>query len=110
MIMLGGVGEVCVLWDMMEDDNEIKMRFDMLGFLKEDVKVFVEEDMFVIKGEYKKEEGGNDVWGIRSFSFYDIRFQLFDNCEVDKIKVEFNNGVLFIFVFKVKVDCKVIDV
>lgn len=116
MIVLGrsrgggiGVFEVCVLWDMKEEEYEIKMCFDMFGLFKEDVKVFVEDNVFVIKGEQKKEDE-NDLWFGRSFSFYGIWFQFFDNCEKDKIKVELKNGVLFIIIFKIKVECKVVDV
>ena len=96
-------------WDIVEDDNEIKMRFDMPGLSKEDVKVMVEDDMLVIQGETKKEEGGDDAWK-RSYSSYDTRLQLPDDCEVDKIKAELKNGVLYITIPKAKVERKVIDV
>ena len=98
-------------WDIVEDDNEIKMRFDMPGLSKEDVKVMVEDDMLVIKGETKKEEGGDDAWKRRSYSSYDTRLQLpADDCEMDKIKAELKNGVLYITIPKTKVERKVIDV
>ena len=35
---------------MMENDYDIKMRFDLPGLLKEDVKVFVEDDVLQFKG------------------------------------------------------------
>nr|WLR90808.1 HSP21 [Selenicereus monacanthus] len=111
MTMPGGTGEMRAPWDIVEDDNEIKMRFDMPGLSKEDVKVMVEDDMLVITGETKKEEGGDDAWKRRSYSSYDTRLQLpADDCEMDKIKAELKNGVLYITIPKAKVERKVIDV
>nr|AEF28143.1 chloroplast low molecular weight heat shock protein HSP26.26m [Chenopodium album]AEM05964.1 chloroplast low molecular weight heat shock protein HSP26.23n [Chenopodium album] len=104
------MGEMRAPWDIMEDENEYKMRFDMPGLDKGDVKVSVEDNMLVIKGERKKEEGGDDAWSKRSYSSYDTRLQLPDNCELDKIKAELKNGVLNISIPKPKVERKVIDV
>lgn len=103
-------GEIRAPWDIKDDENEIKMRFDMPGLSKDDVKVSVEDDVLVIKGQQKKEEGGDDTWWSKSSSHYDTRLQLSDNCEKDKIKAELNNGVLYISIPKAKVERKVMDV
>ncbi|XP_057507075.1 small heat shock protein, chloroplastic-like [Actinidia eriantha] len=96
-------------WDVKDDQNEIKMRFDVPGLSKEDVKVYVEEDELAIKGEHKKENDGDD-WAARNYSSYYARIRLPDTCEKDKIKAELKNGVLFVSIPKAKVDRKVIDV
>ncbi|KAK9724879.1 hypothetical protein RND81_05G105200 [Saponaria officinalis] len=112
MTMPGGTTEVRSPWDVIEDDNEIKMRFDMPGLSRDDVKVSIEDRILVIKGEHKSEENGenNNNWGKRSISSYNSRIKLPDNCEINKIKAELKNGVLYVNVPKVKVERKVIDV
>ncbi|KAK9063127.1 hypothetical protein SSX86_016997 [Deinandra increscens subsp. villosa] len=102
-------------WNIQDDENEIKMRFDVPGLSKEELKVFVEDNMLVIKGEHKKDqqevhEGGDGSWATQNYSSYHTRINLPDNCEKDKIKADLKNGVLMISIPKVKVERKVIDV
>lgn len=103
-------GELRAPWDVIDGENEVKMRFDMPGLSKEDVKVRVEDDVVVIKGEYKKEEGGEgSTWG-RNFCSYDTRLQIPERCEKEKIRAELKNGVLLITIPKTKAERKAVDV
>ncbi|CAI9767747.1 unnamed protein product [Fraxinus pennsylvanica] len=102
-------GEIRTPWDIKEDEHEIKMRFDMPGISKEDLKVSVEDDILVIRGEHKKEEKDDD-WSRRNYSSYDTRLELPDNCVKDQVKAELKNGVLYVYIPKAKAERKVIDV
>lgn len=109
------IGETRSPWDIREDEQEVKMRFDMPGLTKEEVKVTVEDDVLVIRSQHKEDvgegkEGDDGWWRGSSASSYDMRLVLPDEAEKDQVKAEFKNGVLLVTVPKRKVERHVVDV
>ncbi|KAA0041093.1 small heat shock protein [Cucumis melo var. makuwa] len=85
-------------WDVKEDDNALYLRMDMPGLSKDDVKVSVEQNTLIIKGEAAKES--EDEEDRRRFSSrLDLPANLY---ELNSIKAEMKNGVLKVAVPKVK--------
>ncbi|XP_043715852.1 heat shock 22 kDa protein, mitochondrial [Telopea speciosissima] len=85
-------------WDAKEDENALYVRIDMPGLGKEDVKVVVEENTLIIKGE-----GGKESDEEKDGRKYSSRTDLPENLyKLDEIKAEMKNGVLRVIVPKVK--------
>ncbi|KAG9446305.1 hypothetical protein H6P81_012433 [Aristolochia fimbriata] len=101
-------------WEIKEGDTEYKMRFDMPGMTKNDVKVSVEEKMLVVKAEKQPKnpqgEEAEEDWSARSYGRYSSRIALPDNIEMEKIKAEVKDGVLYITIPKAKGSSKVLDI
>lgn len=105
-------------WEIKEGEGEYKMRFDMPGMTKEDVKVWVEDKMLVVKAEKeleKKEgtQGGNgevEEWSAKSYGRYSYRIALPENIQVEKIKAEVKDGVLYITIAKPSSPGKTVDI
>lgn len=106
-------------WEIKEGENEYKMRFDMPGMKKEDVKVWVEEKMLVVKAEKAEksrsengmvgeEEEGD--WSAKSYGRYSSRIALPENVEFEQIKAEVRDGVLYITIPKANVMSKIVDI
>lgn len=88
-----------------EQEDCYKMRFNVPGLGKEDVKVTVEDGFLTIKGEHKEKEeeesDDDDVqWsGSRSYyGYYNTSILLPDDAKVDDIKAEMKNGVLTVVI------------
>lgn len=109
-------------WEIKEGEIEYKMRFDMPGMKKEDVKVWVEEKkMLVVKAEkgskkkkigeeeMVKEEGDVDEWCSKSYGRYSGRIVLPQNVEFENIKAEVKDGVLYIIIPKASSSSKVLN-
>ncbi|XP_044467876.1 heat shock 22 kDa protein, mitochondrial-like [Mangifera indica] len=85
-------------WDAKEDENALNLRIDMPGLGKEDVKVSVEQNTLVIKGEGAKE--GDDEESVRRYtSRIDLSEKMY---KTNEIKAEMKNGVLKVVMPKVK--------
>ncbi|MCL7042534.1 hypothetical protein MKW94_002234 [Papaver nudicaule] len=110
-------------WDIIEGENGHKLRFDMPGLTKSDVKVWVEEKMLVVKGEKvvkKKEETEQgeaegeaepeEVWPANGYGKYSYRIALPEYVEYEKIKAEVKDGVLYITIPKPSTSNQVLDI
>lgn len=95
-------------WEIKEADTEYKMRFDMPGMTKQDVKVWVEDKMLVITAEKLAKDG--EEWAAKSYGRYSSRIALPDNVQLEKIKAEVKDGVLYISVPKATGGAQVFDI
>ncbi|KAK6935189.1 Alpha crystallin/Hsp20 domain [Dillenia turbinata] len=85
-------------WDVKEDENALSLKIDMPGLGKENVKVSVEQDALIIKGEGERESEEEE-----SVRRYSSRIQIPPNLyKLDSIKAEMKNGVLKVVVPKAK--------
>lgn len=85
-------------WDVRETEDALNLRVDMPGLDKEDVKISVEQNTLVIKGEGGKESDDEES-GRRYTSRIDLPEKFY---RTDQIKAEMKNGVLKVVVPKVK--------
>ncbi|KAJ9164054.1 hypothetical protein P3X46_023671 [Hevea brasiliensis] len=85
-------------WDVRETDDALNFRIDMPGLDREDVKVSLEQNTLVIKGEGANESDEEDS-GRRYTSRIDLPEKIY---RTDQIKAEMKNGVLKVVVPKVK--------
>ncbi|KAI4329336.1 hypothetical protein L6164_021610 [Bauhinia variegata] len=82
-----------------ETDEHYKLRCDMPGVAKEDVKITIDDGVLTIKGEHKevKEEGDDDsdeYWSSSSYGYYNTTLVLPEDAKTDDIKAELKDGVL----------------
>ncbi|XP_021746732.1 small heat shock protein, chloroplastic-like [Chenopodium quinoa] len=106
-------------WEIKETEGAYKLRFDMPGMTKEDVKLWVEEKMLVIKAEkVSKSKDGQENgavenegdWPAKSFGKYSSRIVLPENIDFEKIKAEVRDGVLYITIPKASISSKVLSI
>ena len=89
--------------DILEDEKEYILKAELPDLKKEDVKVTVEHDSLVIRGERKaeKEEKGKKYHRIeRSYGSFERSFTLPEATDAAKIHSEFKEGLLTIHVPK----------
>lgn len=85
-----------------EQEECYKLRLEMPGMAKEDVKVTVEGRVVRVRGEHKeeeeeeKEEEGGGWVAAASYGYYNTSVMLPEDAEVEGIKAELKDGVLTI--------------
>ncbi len=89
--------------DMMETDDEYKLRVELPGLEKDDVKIALNQNVLTISGEKKEEDTKEN----KSFHKKEIRYGWFERSftlpgDIDegKVKAKMKNGVLTIQVPK----------
>ncbi|XVF02650.1 hypothetical protein REPUB_Repub04eG0192600 [Reevesia pubescens] len=107
-------------WEIKEGGEEYKMRFDMPGMTKDDVKVWVEEKMLVVKaekvpkkknnGEANGEEEEEEEWSAKSYGRYSSRIALPENVVFEKIEAEVKDGVLYVTIPKASTNGRILDI
>lgn len=79
-----------------EQDQCYKLRYELSGLTKEEVKITVEDGILTIKGEHKEEEeeGSDDeYWSSRSYGYHNTSLMLPDDAKLDAIKAEMKDGI-----------------
>lgn len=103
-------------WAIKEGQKDYKMRFNMPGMNKNDVKVWVEQNMLVVKAEKALQENhegqadGNEDWPANSYGRYNHRIALPENIEFDKIKAQVKDGILYVTIPKSSTSAKIIGI
>lgn len=84
-----------------EQDECYKLRYEVPGLAKEDVRITVEDGVLTIKGQHKEEkeeEGDDEFWSARSYGYYNTSLVLPEDAKPDEIKAELKDGILTITV------------
>jgi HSP20 family protein len=83
--------------DVSEKNGQLQVHADLPGVNDNDVKVSVENDMLIIRGERKREEEREEEgWhrAERSYGSFYRAIPLPEGAEIEKANARFNNGVL----------------
>ncbi|KAI3936828.1 hypothetical protein MKW92_034294 [Papaver armeniacum] len=86
---------------MKENESRYKLRYELPGLTKEDVKITVHDNFLTIKGEHREEEEDTDEdddehWSASRYGYYETSFMLPDDAKLEEIKAEMKGGVLSI--------------
>lgn len=102
-----------------EHDQFYKLKFDVPGLAKEDLKITIHDGVLTIKGEHKEEEedqsGSEDEsWTSSSrYGYYNATLLLPEDAKADEVKAELKDGVLSITIprtEKPKTDAKEVQI
>jgi HSP20 family protein len=88
--------------DISENNDSYSLRFEIPGISKEDVRIWIEKDMLMVSGEKKQDLNKDEVrhLGERRFGKFERSFWIPEDADREKVKAEFENGLLTITVPK----------
>ncbi|XP_030457562.1 26.5 kDa heat shock protein, mitochondrial [Syzygium oleosum] len=84
-----------------EKDDHYKLRYEVPGLTKDDVKITVHDGILMIKGEHKREEeegSDGEYWSAETYGYYNTSLTLPEDAKADEIKAELKDGVLTIVI------------
>ncbi len=82
--------------NVFELENEFKVELQIPGFSKEQVKITVEKDVLLVKGEVEPKEESQNGYSRVEFKTgnFEKKFKLSEKLDADKIQANFSNGIL----------------
>jgi HSP20 family protein len=89
--------------DISEDDHRYVVTAELPGSTKDDITVELKDQVLTIRGEKRnerEEKKEQSRWIERSYGSFSRSFTLPSNAAADRVKAEFNNGVLTVEVPK----------
>jgi HSP20 family protein len=88
--------------DISENEDGYRLSFEIPGTMKDDVKIWVENDLLTVSGEKKNNLGKEDVkvHSERSYGKFERSFRLPKNANKEEVKAEFIDGVLEVVIPK----------
>lgn len=88
--------------NLFEDEKSVQIELLVPGFEKEHVKISVEKDLLVIKGEVAEQEGQAAKYARVEFKpqNFEKKFRLSEKLDAEKIEAAFKNGILKLVVSK----------
>ncbi|KAI4331210.1 hypothetical protein MLD38_029416 [Melastoma candidum] len=84
-----------------EKDDHYKLRFDVPGMTKDDLKIVVHDRILRIEVEQKEDEGEESedkYWSVGRYGYYNTSLILPEDAKADEIQAELKDGVLTIVV------------
>lgn len=89
------VQPACNIYD---SENSVRIELQIPGFSKEQVKITLDENILIVKGESVKKEDPVSNYSRVEFRTKDFekKFKLNDNLDREKIQANFLNGVLIL--------------
>lgn len=86
--------------DIIENADNYLFSFEIPGAMKDDVKIWLEDDILTVSGERKEElaKGETKLLSERSFGKFEMSFRLPGSIDEAKIKAEFVDGLLVVTV------------
>jgi len=82
--------------DVEDEDNCFRVKIDLPGIDKKDIKVRVENDILIIEGEKKEEERKSKFWHTERNKIEKFKrsFTLADTIDATKLEAKIKHGVL----------------
>ncbi len=93
------------LVDIAETKDEIIIKAEIPGIKKEDIKVVLQDNVLILKGEKQEDKQEKEKRSYRTERFYgsfERSFSLPISVQVDKVKADYKEGVLTISLPKVE--------
>ena len=88
--------------DILENENNYMLNFEVPGISKDEIKIWIENDLLILSGEKKSSYDDKNTrhYGERSFGKFERSFWLPNDADRESIKAEYENGILTVTVSK----------